>query len=75
MPSEREGHSVTVIDRYMLMFGGWNSDNGNIFDEIYIFDSVSSIWRLVESKYGVEISARESLTVNYINGYVYLFGG
>jgi len=59
----------------MLVFGGWNSDNEHIYDEMYAFDSVSCMWRIIERKHGSPISARESLSANFINGYIYLFGG
>ena len=36
----REGHSICVLqNRYLLIMGGWNSDNEEICNEIWLFDT------------------------------------
>ena len=42
---------------------------------MYVFDTMTNIWKLIEKKHGISISARESFTINYINGFIYIFGG
>lgn len=62
----------------MIVFGGTNGkedDNLIIFDDMYIFDSQTNIWREVTNKHGHLIEARDSFAMTYVNGFVYVFGG
>lgn len=73
-PSPREGHSgVALYDRYFFIFGGW--DGKNIFQNCYLFDYVTSKWKIIEYIPGTEPLPRESHSCTLVNDYIYLFGG
>ena len=38
IPSERWGHSGTVVNNTIMIFGGW--DGENVLNDLYIFDAV-----------------------------------
>lgn len=49
VPTPREGHSSNVIDeRFLLIMGGFNNETKTIYDDIYLYDSFNSTWRIID---------------------------
>ncbi|EGR27009.1 kelch motif family protein, putative [Ichthyophthirius multifiliis] len=78
-PYPREGHQgCTLDDRYLIIFGGLNSqdeDNMLIYNDMHMFDSIQNTWKQVTNKHGAIIEARESFSFVNVNGLLYIFGG
>lgn len=74
IPTPREGHSgVALLDRYFFIFGGW--DGKNIFQNCYLFDSITKKWKILEYLPGSEPLPRESHSCALLRDKIYIFGG
>ncbi|KAL4481014.1 hypothetical protein ABPG72_014482 [Tetrahymena utriculariae] len=79
LPLVRESHQACSFeDRYMIVFGGTNGKEEEevvVYDDMYIFDTLTNAWREVTNKHGHQIEARDSFSMTNVNGFVYVFGG
>jgi len=75
VPLPREGHSAAAMtDRYIFIYGGWNGKT--IYNNYYLFDTMTNIWRKVEPEdANQEPAARESHTCCLVKDWFYVFGG
>ena len=75
IPFPREGHSAASLnDRYIFIYGGWNGKN--IYNNYYLFDTMTNIWRKVEpEELSQEPAARESHSCSLVKDSFYIFGG
>lgn len=75
LPSSREGHSAAGLnDRYIFIYGGWNGKS--IYNNYYLFDTMTNIWRKVEPEDStLEPAARESHSCCFVKENFFVFGG
>ena len=73
IPNAREGHSMTAIEDFLLLFGGCYLDK-QCFNDIHIYTPSTRRWTqpFVE---GHAPSEREGHTATLVGAIVYIFGG
>mmetsp|Transcript_50308 Transcript_50308/g.78632 ORF Transcript_50308/g.78632 Transcript_50308/m.78632 type:complete len:646 (+) Transcript_50308:174-2111(+) len=47
LPVAREGHSLTLVDRKLILFGGYTA-NGNVANDVHVYNLDSQGWDLAE---------------------------
>lgn len=72
----REGHSaVTLTDRLMYIYGGWDSEKNLMQNNHWLFDSETLLFLQIQNVNGEEIPKRESHSSTLVGDKVYTFGG
>ncbi|KII67072.1 Nitrile-specifier protein 5 [Thelohanellus kitauei] len=73
-PAGRSGHCMTSISKYLIIYGGYDYFSNTIYNELWIYNTVSSTWRL----YPVQIETASrciSSAICAAGNFVYIFGG
>ncbi|KAG7306015.1 hypothetical protein JYU34_008586 [Plutella xylostella] len=73
-PEGRRSHSAWVRDGYMYIFGGFNGNSKNHFNDLYRYSAKDNSWEYIEVKGLVPCKRRRQACILYEDK-VYLFGG
>ncbi|KAJ6255183.1 kelch repeat domain [Anaeramoeba flamelloides] len=72
-PTKRSGHSASVIENQIWIFGG-RSEKGNFLNDLYCFDTDTYTWYNIEMD-GLRPRPRAWHTGNFIDDQLIIFGG
>ncbi|KAJ6230492.1 kelch repeat domain [Anaeramoeba flamelloides] len=72
-PTKRSGHSASVIENQIWIFGG-RSEKGNFLNDLYCFDTDTYTWYNIEMN-GLKPRPRAWHTGNFIDDQLIIFGG
>lgn len=73
VPPPRANHSSAVDDAKLYVFGGW--DGARRLNDLHVLDSDTMIWTRPEVKGGVPPAPRAGMSLTYVRGQLFLFGG
>merc|ERR1712196_243667 len=77
-PEDREGHTASVIDKCIYIFGGtWSpevDDNTIYMNDLHVLDVPTLSWRCPQTT-GVPPIEREGHTAATLGACIYIFGG
>ena len=74
IPSSRDGHSATICNAKMYIFGGFEDDIDRFSQEVHCLDLQSLVWSHVMTR-GSPPSWRDFHTLSCIGNKLYVFGG
>ncbi|KAL0476354.1 GalOx ketch [Acrasis kona] len=62
IPKQRSNHSCVLIDHFMIVFGGLGEEQTEYFNDLYILDIRSLVWRCVESEPSPNLTNNQNQT-------------
>ncbi len=88
LPSARRGHTISVIDGFFYLFGGFSPgypckrahkaeciDGKGVSNELWRFDPKTNIWLEIKPVAGLSPPAREKHSAIVLSGRLLVFGG
>ena len=72
-PPPRANHASTVDKDLLYIFGGW--DGHKRLNDLHILNSNTMVWQRLDCKGGIPPQPRAGMTLSYVRGNFYLFGG
>ncbi|KAJ3441437.1 faciogenital dysplasia protein [Anaeramoeba flamelloides] len=73
LPSKRSGHTATVAQDKIWIFGGKGED-GKYLNDLYMYDPLLNIWKFI-NPIGKSPPAREKHSCTFQHGYLMVVGG
>ena len=76
-PVPREDHAAVVRGNELLVAAGCNFGKRNCFADLHVLDLDAMVWRqeTIASSGSTTLTPRESVSMNIVNGDIYVFGG
>lgn len=62
-------------NKYLVVMGGLDSQNEEIYNEIWLFNTTKQSWSMVQQVQGDQINERESQSTTLIGEQIYIFAG
>jgi N-acetylneuraminic acid mutarotase len=88
LPSARRGHSLSVINDYIFLFGGYSrgypcirgqkipcTEDAGVNSELWRFDPVTNIWLEINPVNGIMPPSREKHSTVVLSNRLLVFGG
>lgn len=74
LPGARDGHSASVIDNFMYIFGGFQEDIDQFSCDVHCLNFETMEWKYIQT-FGTPPSFRDFHSSIIINNRLYIFGG
>ncbi|KII63873.1 Kelch domain-containing protein 10 [Thelohanellus kitauei] len=73
-PTCRSDHSMTTTNKFVILYGGWHSSCGIIYNELWIYNTITEMWQLYPGPFETE-QRLVSSAICAVSNLVYIFGG